>query len=661
MLPQISVVMSVYNGERYLREAIDSILNQTFGDFEFIIINDCSTDGTAAILDSYDDARIVQLNNKQNLGLSVSLNRGLDIASGEYIARMDADDISLPERFSRQLAFMNEHPHCTVVATRMALVDGDGCFIRYAPEDMQSITWEEIQSTMPRINCIGHPTVMMRTMVIKDYRYRKTAHSQDYDLWLRLCSDGKIICKLDEILLHYRVHSTSITSLSRINNPLKTSKVRTNYLFYQLTHLHLTCFELNVLKYMLLDIKTFLRHRVKTSLKSIGKPLFHVLALLIAYFLERKYRSSLYFFFPHWSMGGAEKVHAAIVSCLDDQKPYVFFERQPLNNLCKPLFPDEAVLVDLGWVFIPSRYLLACLCVRVLAEIINMQPGSVVFGSNSHLFYRLIPHLKSSINTIDLIHAFGTKDFPASENTSFPHIRRLNHRVAINIQTFNDIHEQYILNGADLALLDRIMIIENKVDIPNDYTEKPLSGSLEIVYVGRGSPEKRIHLIEEVAHRCHMIGLPVHFTFVGDVDAWLKKQKHPNCTFSGLIGEADTLHSFYREAHLLIMASNKEGFPLAVMEAMSYGVTPLCTAVGGIPTHIKHDINGLLVASTNEGEIVTSFVEIIQQLVSDPARVERLSQSVYSYAQQHFAGERFCVSYRNLILKALADSVGQQV
>ena len=113
---KISVVMSVYNtSETYLKEAIESILNQSLPDFEFIIINDASNRATSAILNQYTDERIVRIENQQNLGITASLNEGLEIARGRYIARMDADDVSFPERLSKQYQYMEKHPHIAVL------------------------------------------------------------------------------------------------------------------------------------------------------------------------------------------------------------------------------------------------------------------------------------------------------------------------------------------------------------------------------------------------------------------------------------------------------------------------------------------------------------------------------------------------------------------
>ena len=119
--PKISVVMPAYNAENYIREAIDSILAQTFRDFEFLIIDDGSTDHTVEIIRSYSDSRIRLYQNERNMGVAATLNRGLDLARGEYIARMDADDISLPERFAKQAAYMDAHPDVAVCGSNIIL------------------------------------------------------------------------------------------------------------------------------------------------------------------------------------------------------------------------------------------------------------------------------------------------------------------------------------------------------------------------------------------------------------------------------------------------------------------------------------------------------------------------------------------------------------
>src|SRR4051794_29608800 len=116
-MPKVTVLLAVYNGERYLREAIDSILGQTFQDFEFLIINDGSTDSTREIILSYHDPRIRLVDNEDNIGQTRSLNRGLALAAGQFVARQDADDISEPERLASQVAFLEIHPEVVLLGT----------------------------------------------------------------------------------------------------------------------------------------------------------------------------------------------------------------------------------------------------------------------------------------------------------------------------------------------------------------------------------------------------------------------------------------------------------------------------------------------------------------------------------------------------------------
>src|SRR5258707_849690 len=126
MSPRVSVVMSVYNGEKYLGEAVDSILAQTFTDFEFIIIDDGSEDRSPELIEAYVDSRISFLRNEKNVGLTRSLNKGLQVASGEYIARMDCDDVSLPDRFAKQVAFMDANSGVGACGTWALDIDGAG-------------------------------------------------------------------------------------------------------------------------------------------------------------------------------------------------------------------------------------------------------------------------------------------------------------------------------------------------------------------------------------------------------------------------------------------------------------------------------------------------------------------------------------------------------
>lgn len=210
-MPEISVIMPVYNTGTYLKEAIDSILLQTFTDFEFIIVNDGSTDHSRDVIKSYTDSRIRYLPNEKNEGLSYTLNKGVAAAQGRYIARMDGDDISLPERFEKQLAFLNEK-NADLVATTVKRIGSDGQPLPDWHADVAHQTYQQIKHYLPKDNCLAHPTVLGKAELFKRYPYQQEQRlAEDYDLWLRLIAAGYRIEKMKEPLLLHRILHTSFT------------------------------------------------------------------------------------------------------------------------------------------------------------------------------------------------------------------------------------------------------------------------------------------------------------------------------------------------------------------------------------------------------------------------------------------------------------------
>jgi len=222
--PKISVILPVYNGEKYLTEAIDSILSQTYRDFELIIINDCSFDGTSEILSSYTDARIRIVNNSSNLKLSRSLNKGIELSQGQFIARMDADDISLPERFEKQIAFLESHPDIGAVGCQVKKIDEDGKFIRNLLRETRP---EVIKWGLFFGPPLAHPSVMMRATVIKSAGgySNDTLAAVDYECWTRLIKVTKF-SNLPEFLFLYRVHPENMSSKHRLDQVRTVSSVQ---------------------------------------------------------------------------------------------------------------------------------------------------------------------------------------------------------------------------------------------------------------------------------------------------------------------------------------------------------------------------------------------------------------------------------------------------
>src|SRR5574344_891326 len=201
-IPKISVLMPVYNEkEEYLRIAIESILNQTYKDFELIIINDGSTNNVEDVILSYNDTRIKYIKNEKNLKLVKTLNKGIDLARGEYIARMDSDDESLPERFEKQVEFLDEHKEIGLCGTYYEVTNKG--FDKFPTEDL------DIKIALFNDCVIGHPTVMLRSELIKNNKYDENfEYTEDYALWCKIASQTKFV-NIPEVLLNYRWHGNN--------------------------------------------------------------------------------------------------------------------------------------------------------------------------------------------------------------------------------------------------------------------------------------------------------------------------------------------------------------------------------------------------------------------------------------------------------------------
>lgn len=202
----ISVIMSVYNAEQYLKEAVDSVLRQTYKNFEFIIVNDCSKDNSLAILKNYEKKHknITLISNADNMGLTRNLNLALSIAKGEYIARMDADDISEPTRFEKQRLFLKTHKEVDIIGSFSKNINEFGVVLgtRTTP-----INHNDILNVLPKLCPMSHPTIMFRKSSLEKlcfYNVKYTT-SQDYDMWFRAASAGLRFHNLPEYLLQYRM------------------------------------------------------------------------------------------------------------------------------------------------------------------------------------------------------------------------------------------------------------------------------------------------------------------------------------------------------------------------------------------------------------------------------------------------------------------------
>jgi len=248
--PLVTVLMPVYNAAPYLREAIDSILNQTFSDFEFLIIDDGSSDNSVDIIKSYDDPRIVLHLNGDNIKLISTLNKGLDLANGKYIARMDADDISLPERIKNQFEFLEKNPEIGVLSTGFLSFSENSEMLSIYPFNHDDIVFGLLYQMQ-----ICHGASMFRKELIDKFGLRfikEFPHAEDYHFFY-VCSRYTQMANLQQVLYKVRLHDTRVSvENNQVQNAIsdKVKMLQFKAMGYDITNEQLSLFaSLNYHKY----------------------------------------------------------------------------------------------------------------------------------------------------------------------------------------------------------------------------------------------------------------------------------------------------------------------------------------------------------------------------------------------------------------------------
>jgi GT2 family glycosyltransferase len=223
VIPKVTVLLPVYNGERYIAAAIESILVQTFRDFQLLVIDDGSEDGTFDVCAGYDDPRITLVRNEKNLGLIATLNKGLNLCRGDYIARLDCDDFSFPNRLARQVEFMERNPEVGVCGTWFERIAAKGKDVVKPPVDDGVLRFLLLFHTN-----FCHSTIFLRRSVLEsngllydpDYKY-----AEDYDFWVR-CAEYTKLAHIPEVLLSYSYHPENISNRFRVEQGLTADRIR---------------------------------------------------------------------------------------------------------------------------------------------------------------------------------------------------------------------------------------------------------------------------------------------------------------------------------------------------------------------------------------------------------------------------------------------------
>ena len=225
-LPLVTVLMPVFNSEKHLKEAIESILNQSYTNFIFLIINDGSTDLSEAIIRSYQDERIRYVKNTENIQLIATLNKGIELINTKYIARMDADDIAHPERLEKQISFLEKNPDCIVCGSYYQFI-GQSEQIIHLP-----ILNDQIKFQLLYFNSFCHPSTVIRTSVFQENNIKfnkEYKHAEDYFLWTELALKGEFY-NIPEVLLYYRKHDSQISQIFQNHQQDIELTIQANYL-----------------------------------------------------------------------------------------------------------------------------------------------------------------------------------------------------------------------------------------------------------------------------------------------------------------------------------------------------------------------------------------------------------------------------------------------
>ena len=445
--------MPVRNGEKYLAEAINSILNQSFIDFEFIIIDDGSTDHTIDIVRKYDDPRIILIINEYNLGIAKSLNKGINLARGKYIARMDCDDISLPERLAKQITFFEKNPSICVVGCQAILIDSNSNDLGIRLSESQTV--EEIKAKLPRMNCIVHPSIMVRADVAKAYQYTEKMvikrHYEDYELWLRLISDNYKIAKIPEVLIKYRVHPTSIMGgIEHIPSRSNITRTKITYLLNRFKQGGFSWFDCKVTYWMIWDIIYWMTSPLINNLKPILKNILVYFGKWIGILSLFRNKSLKFFFFSCNHCEEKKLLYNIICDYPLGVTPWIFCTNETKTNNNNLLINQHIYNISALIKYAIIKYII----IGIISAIINRNINSIVIGSNSLFFYNLISYLKLEIITMELLFDFGVE----MKEADLSIVERLNARIVNNTEISRILQLQYSFRNMKPHLIKRIII-----------------------------------------------------------------------------------------------------------------------------------------------------------------------------------------------------------
>jgi glycosyltransferase involved in cell wall biosynthesis len=358
---------------------------------------------------------------------------------------------------------------------------------------------------------------------------------------------------------------------------------------------------------------------------------------------NEKSETDIFFFFPYAHIGGAEKVHANIVEALSKKKIKVFITGISSKSDFLYMFVRVAPTFNVGYCLNYPFY--GERSRQMLVSMVNRERKTSIFGCNNLFFYDNLLKFNSAVNIVDLYHDFVMEDHVRTEDHYLDRFYRCNSRIFISNRSINEMKKYYDLKKAPQKEYGKLKVIINYTTIPDPIPAKDKM-ELNVLYVGRGTSEKRANLVGKIAENCSKKGMTFTFTAIGELEKVLTEFKnYLNCV--GPITNFAELEKYYNSHHIVLITSTKEGFPLTIMEGMAHGLVPISSPVGDVPLHIENE-RGFVASSVDENRVVEEITEKIIFLSSNRSILEKYSENAFNYAKENFSKERFEKEYSAL-------------
>ncbi|MHA4844305.1 glycosyltransferase family 4 protein [Flavitalea antarctica] len=369
--------------------------------------------------------------------------------------------------------------------------------------------------------------------------------------------------------------------------------------------------------------------------------------------LRKKHTGHLFFFFDRFAIGGAQRIHLDILKSVEDVPKMVFFTRKSPNDGLKDAFYSIPNTINFD-IHIWCDYLLFRLfSVHYYSFYLNLHKRVHVLSSNSTFFYDMLPFLGAHVHKTELLHNFsyGKKGM---EFFGLANVRLLDTRIVYDSFTLSNIRHQYTEYKVPADYNERILFIQPGVTVPDTLPLKT-SPPLHILYAGRGGPQKRVWLLNRIARHFIKAGSPVQFHFAGPLGGEIDNDITVASHVYGEVRTKDEMNRLYSKAHIIILTSAYEGFPMVIKEGMAYGCVPLVTALEGNKMHLKNGYNSILIDDFgNEEAVVKQGITQISMLLTNITKLNELSLTAYEYAKKHFDKTQFLKTYREFLMNTPA-------